>query len=224
MPATQTFTFSRRLAGEALGTALLLATIVGSGIMGDKLAGGNIALALFAVTFAAGAMLIVLINVFGPISGAHFNPVVSLSFTLQKQMKWSECAAYAIAQIGGGVAGAVLAHLMFGEHLIALSVAEPRTGIGMWLSEFVATFGLLTAILGCARHRPDVIPFAVGLFVAAGFWFTYSTCFANPAVTIARALTDTFTGIRPADVVGFIAAQALGAVAATAVFGWFWKK
>lgn len=215
------FNLTRKLFAEALGTLLLVAIVVGSGIMGEQLAMGNAAIALLGNTLATGAGLVVLINIFGPISGAHFNPVVSLSFALQHQLKWAEFLPYAAAQIIGGIGGAILAHAMFDLPLIQAST-HIRTGTGIWIGEFVATFGLLVTILGCLRNRPDVVPYAVGLFITAGYWFTSSTSFANPAVTIARSLTDTFSGITPNDVPGFILAQILGSLAATGVFRWLW--
>lgn len=215
------FSLKQRLFAEALGTALLVATVIGSGIMGERLAAGNAAVALLGNTIATGAVLVVLILVFGSISGAHFNPVVSLSFALQRQLKWTECLSYFAAQIMGGIAGAVLAHVMFEMPLIQAS-SHIRTGIGVWTGEFVASFGLLMTIIGCLRNRPDAVPYAVGLFITAGYWFTSSTSFANPAVTIARSLTDTFSGIRQDDVSGFIVAQILGSLAATGAFYWLW--
>jgi glycerol uptake facilitator-like aquaporin len=211
----------RRLAAEALGTALLVAAVVGSGIMGERLAGGNDAIALLGNTLATGAALPVLILVFGPISGAHFNPVVSASFALQRALPWNECAAYVPAQIAGAIVGTLLAHLMFGEPLIQ-AATHVRTGLGVWTGEIVATFALLLTILGCLRSQPNAVPYAVGLIITAGYWFTSSTSFANPAVTIARSLTDSFAGIRPADAPGFILAEIAGAVAATALAAWLW--
>jgi len=211
----------RRLTAEALGTALLVAVVVGSGIMGERLAGGNDAVALLGNTLATGAALPVLILVFGPISGAHFNPVVSASFALQRTLPWSECAAYVPVQIAGAIAGTLLAHLMFGEPLIQ-AATHIRTGLGVWTGEIVATFALLLTILGCLRTEPKAVPYAVGLIITAGYWFTSSTSFANPAVTIARSLTNSFAGIRPADAPGFIVAQIAGAAAATAVAAWLW--
>lgn len=217
------FDLKRRLAAEGLGTALLVAVVVGSGIMGERLAGGNDAVALLGNTLATGAALVVLILVFGPISGAHFNPVVSLVFAVQRQLKWSDVPGYLLVQIGGGILGAMLAHLMFDLPPVMAS-SHVRTGIGVWAGEIVASFGLLATILGCLRSRPEAVPYAVGLFITAGYWFTSSTSFANPAVTIARSLTDTFSGIRPMDVTGFIAAQCVGAMAATALFHWLWTQ
>jgi glycerol uptake facilitator-like aquaporin len=215
------FDLTRRLFAEALGTALLVAVVIGSGIMGDQLAGGNAALTLLGNALATGAALVVLILIFGPVSGAHFNPVVSLSFALRRQLPWIECLAYAALQIVGAVAGTLLAHTMFSLPLIAAST-HMRTGLGVWTGEVVASFGLLATIIGCLRTRPDAVPYAVGLFIAAGYWFTSSTSFANPAVTIARSLTDSFSGIRPDDVPGFVGAQILGSILATMVFHWLW--
>lgn len=210
---------SRRLAAEALGTAFLLAVVVGSGIMGETLAGGNTAIALLGNTIATGAILVVLILIFGPLSGAHFNPAVTLSFVLQGTLEKRIALLYVAAQIAGGLVGMLIAHAMFEEPLFQAS-EKLRTGPAQWLAEFVATFGLLATILGCVRFRADAVPYAVGLYITAGYWFTASTSFANPAVTIARSFTDTFSGIRPLDAPGFIIAQILGAVAATLVFGW----
>jgi glycerol uptake facilitator-like aquaporin len=215
------FDLTRRLVAEALGTALLVAVVVGSGIMGEMLAGGNAAIALLGNTLATGAALVVLILVFGPISGAHFNPVVSLSFAIQGKLAWQDFLAYTVVQIIGGAAGALLAHIMFDLPLVTAST-HARSGIGVWTGEIVASFGLLATILGCLRSKPDAVPYAVGLFITAGYWFTSSTSFANPAVTIARCLTDTFSGIRPEDVMGFIVAQVVGALLATAVFQGFY--
>ena len=213
------FDLKRRLAAEGLGTALLVAVVVGSGIMAERLAGGNNAVALLGNTLATGAALIVLILVFGPVSGAHFNPAVTLCFALRRQFSWSDLPAYIAIQVVGGILGAMLAHAMFDLPLLTAS-SHARTGIGVWIGEIVASFGLLVTIFGCLRTRPDAVPYAVGLFIAAGYWFTSSTSFANPAVTIARSLTDTFSGIRPVDVAPFIAAQIAGAVAALLFFRW----
>jgi glycerol uptake facilitator-like aquaporin len=213
-------TLVRRLAAEGVGTALLLAAVVGSGIMGQRLAGGNVALALLANTLATGAALVALILTFGPISGAHFNPVVTLADATQGGMRWTDAGAYTAVQLIGAVVGVAVADAMFGEPLFALS-RHGRQGGGQLLSEFVATFGLLSVVWGCSRRREGiVVPFAVGAYITAAYWFTASTSFANPAVTLARSLTDTFAGIRPADVPGFVAAQLLGASAATALFRW----
>jgi glycerol uptake facilitator-like aquaporin len=204
---------------EALGTALLLATIVGSGIMGERLAGGNAALALLANALATGAGLVALILAFGPVSGAHFNPAVSLCDALMGGLPWRKVPAYILAQTAGAFAGAAVANLMFDLPAFFAS-RHARTGPGQWLSEFVATFGLLSVAWGCSRRRPAAIPFAVGAYIAAAYWFTASTSFANPAVTLARSASDTFAGIRFQDTPGFIAAQLAGALAATALFRW----
>ncbi len=214
------YDLNRRLAAEFVGTALLLATVVGSGIMAENLAGGNVAIALLGNTVATGAILIVLILMFGPISGAHFNPAVTFAFLLRRDIGSSEAAVYVAVQVAGGLVGTLVAHLMFEEPLLMLG-ATARTGIGQWTGEAVATFGLVGTILGCLRARPKAVPYAVGLFITAGYWFTSSTSFANPAVTIARSLSDTFAGIRPADAPAFIAMQFAGAALATALFGWF---
>jgi glycerol uptake facilitator-like aquaporin len=209
----------RRLVAEALGTAFLLAVVIGSGIMGERLAGGNVALALLANTVATGAGLVALILTFGPISGAHLNPAVTLADAAIGGTPWREVPAYAAAQIGGAFAGVAVAHVMFGEPVF-LASEHVREGASQLVSEFVATFGLLATIWGTVRTRPTAVPFAVGAYVTAGYWFTASTCFANPAVTLARAASNTFAGIRPADVVGFIGAQLAGAIVATALFAW----
>ena len=209
----------RRIVAEGVGTALLLAGIVGSGIMGERLAGGNVALALLANTLATGAVLVALILTFGPISGAHFNPVVTLADASQGGLGWSEVPGYLAAQVAGAYGGVLIAHLMFGAAPFALSRHARAGGAQLW-SEFVATFGLLAVVRGCARHPPTVVPFAVGAYIAAAYWFTASTSFANPAVTLARAATDTFSGIRPTDVPGFVVAQGCGAAAATLLFRW----
>ncbi|HRH81707.1 MAG TPA: MIP/aquaporin family protein [Thiobacillaceae bacterium] len=210
---------ARNLTAEALGTAFLLAVVVGSGIMGERLAGGNVAIALLANTLATGAGLVVLILTFGPISGAHFNPAVTLADAWQGGLPWRRVPPYLAAQVLGAFAGVAAAHLMFQEPLFFAS-QHVRTGPAQWWSEFVATFGLLAVIWGCARQRASAVPYAVGLYITAAYWFTASTSFANPAVTLARAASDTFAGIRPADAPGFIAAQLLGALAATALFRW----
>ena len=209
----------RPVVAEALGTALLLAAVVGSGIMAERLSGGNTAVALLANTIATGASLVVLILTFGPVSGAHFNPLVTVMGASQGDLPWREVAAYAIAQLVGAIIGVAAAHLMFDEPLLQAS-AHARSGFGQAFSEFVATFGLLSVISSCSRSREPAAPFAVGLYITAAFWFTASTSFANPAVTIARGLTDTFAGIRPADIPGFLIAQVLGAVAGTALWRW----
>ncbi|WP_438026554.1 aquaporin [Sorangium sp. So ce233] len=209
----------RRAVAEALGTALLLSTVVGSGIMAERLAGGNVAIALLANTIATGAALVALILTFGPISGAHFNPAVTLADASQGGLAWREVIAYILAQIAGAFAGVAVAHVMFGEALFSASQHE-RSGPAQMASEFVATFGLLAVIWGGVRRRAESVPFAVGAYITAAYWFTSSTSFANPAVTLARAASDTFAGIRPADAPGFIVAQLAGAAAATLVFRW----
>jgi glycerol uptake facilitator-like aquaporin len=212
---------SRRVVAEWLGTAFLLAVVVGSGIMAQKLAGGNVALALLCNTIPTGAILAVLILIFGSISGAHFNPAVSLAFALRHELPWSIAALYILAQVLGGLFGVWIAHLMFELPVWQLS-ATVRTGPGQWLAEFVATFGLLLTIIGCAARAPQAVPYAVGLYITSAYWFTASTSFANPAVTIARSLSDTFAGIAPAGVAGFILAQLAGMLAAVAVGRWLW--
>lgn len=214
-------TRSRRLVAEGLGTAMLLAVVIGSGIMGERLAGGNVAIALLGNTIATGAGLVALILMFGTISGAHFNPAVTLSEAWQKNMPVSEVFPYIAVQILGAFAGVAAAHLMFGEPLFFAS-AHVRAGPAQWWSEFVATFGLIGVIIGCSRSRPSITPFAVAAYIAAAYWFTSSTSFANPAVTLARAASDTFAGIRPADAPGFIVAQLIGGAAATLLFNWFY--
>lgn len=204
---------------EAVGTALLLAAVVGSGIMGERLAGGNVAIALLANTLATGAALVALILTFGPISGAHFNPAATLADASQGGVTWAAVPVYLAAQVAGAFVGVAVAHLMFGEPLFSAS-HHARHGLPQLVSEFVATFGLLAVIWGCARSRAAAVPFAVAAYITAAYWFTASTSFANPAVTMARAATDTFSGIRPADAPGFIAAQLAGASVATALFRW----
>ena len=210
---------SRRLFAEWLGTAFLLATVIGSGIMAESLAGGNVALALLGNTVATGAILVVRILVFGPISGAHFNPAVTLAFALRGEIAPAASGLYVLVQVLGGIFGALVAHLMFDLPLIQEST-KVRFGLGQWSGEFVATFGLIATILGCVRFRPEAVPYAVGLFITAGYWFTSSTSFANPAVTVARTLTDSFSGIRPIDAPAFIATQLLAAVVVTLTFRW----
>ena len=208
-----------RLVAEALGTALLLAAVVGSGIMGERLSGGNIAIALLANTVATGAALVALILTLGPVSGAHLNPAVTLAEAIHEALPWREAAMYVAVQLAGAFAGVAAAHLMFGEALFTASL-HIRSGGAQMFSEFVATFGLLSVICGCSRVRPSAVPFAVGAYITSAYWFTASTSFANPAVTLARSATNTFAGIRPADAPGFIAAQLLGAAAATLLFRW----
>ncbi len=212
-------TLPRRLTAEFMGTCLLVAAVVGSGIAGERLSGGNEAIALLCNTLATGAILAVIILMFSEISGAHFNPAVTLAFLIRRQISGTDAATYVITQIAGGIAGALLAHIMFSEPLIALAGNE-RSGAPLWVAEIVATAGLVGAIFACLRFRPQAVPYAVALVISAGYWFTSSTSFANPAVTIARALTDTFTGIRPADVPFFIVAQIVGAIGATYLFRW----
>ncbi|MGE3541394.1 MAG: MIP/aquaporin family protein [Candidatus Tectimicrobiota bacterium] len=209
----------RRLTAETLGTAFLLAIVVGSGIMGAQLAAGNAAMALLANALATGAGLIVLILVFGPISGAHFNPAVTLATASQGHLPWRTVPSYLVAQVLGAFAGVASAHMMFALPLFTAS-QQVRSGTAQLWSEFVATFGLLTVIWGCSRQRPLAIPFAVAAYITSAYWFTASTSFANPAVTLARAATDTFAGIRPVDTPGFIVAQLLGMAAATWLFRW----
>lgn len=214
-----TASLSRRLTAEALGSALLLATVVGSGIMAERLAGGNVALALLANTIATGAILVVLILTLGPVSGAHFNPAVSLADAWSGGLAWRELPPYLIAQVAGALIGVAIANLMF-DNPAWFASTKVRTGGAQWFSEFIATFGLLAAIWGSVRQRPAAVPYVVGAYITAAYWFTSSTSFANPAVTIARATSDSFAGIRPDDVPGFIIAQLLGAFAATALFAW----
>lgn len=209
---------SRRLAAEALGTALLVATVVGSGIMADRLS-NDVAVSLLGNTLPTGAILVVLITIFGPISGAHFNPAVTLVFALRREIETNAALAYVAAQIAGGIAGTLLAHAMFELPILQVS-ATVRTGSGQWIAELVAAFGLVFTILAGLRSHPDSIPWLVGLYITAAYWFTASTSFANPAVAIARAFSNTFAGIRPADLAGFIAAELLGALLAMALAGW----
>ena len=209
----------RRLMAEWLGTFSLLATVVGSGIMAERLAGGNIAIALLGNTIPTGAILVVLITIFGPISGAHFNPAVTLSFALRGEIGLRDSALYVVAQVIGGIAGVFAAHVMFDNPIIDPSTTV-RTGIGQWVGEFVATFGLVGTILTCLKARPQAVPMAVGLYITAAYWFTSSTSFANPAVTIARGFSDTFAGINPANVAAFVAVQLVAAALATLFFRW----
>ncbi|MET4388200.1 glycerol uptake facilitator-like aquaporin [Bradyrhizobium sp. F1.4.3] len=212
---------ARRAFAEWLGTTFLLAAVVGSGIMAQKLAGGNVALALLCNTIATGAILVVLILTFASLSGAHFNPAVTLAFALRGETPWTDAAIYIAAQITGAIIGVWIAHLMFGLPVLQLSLTE-RTGAGQWLAEAVATFGLLLTILGVASRTPAAVPYAVGLYITSAYWFTASTSFANPAVTIARSLSDTFAGIAPQGVPAFIAAQIIGAIVAIPLARWFW--
>ena len=212
----------KRVVAEAVGTAFLLAAVVGSGIMGERLAAGNTAIALLANTLATGAALVALIFTFGPISGAHFNPAVTLADAWRRGIAWRDAAAYISAQISGAFAGVAAAHVMFGLPFFFASRHERAGGTQMF-SEFVATFGLLAVIWACVRYQPAMIPFAVAAYITAAYWFTASTSFANPAVTLARAASDTFAGIRPADAPAFIVAQLAGALAATSLFRWLLK-
>lgn len=213
-----TFTLSRRLTAEALGTLLLVCTVVGSGIMADNLS-DDVAVSLLGNTIPTGAILVVLITLLGPISGAHFNPAVTFGFALKGQISITESSFYIAAQIAGGILGAFLAHGMFALDIVQASTTV-RTGPDQWLAEVVATFGLMGTILAGLRFKPDAIPWLVGLYITAAYWFTASTSFANPAVAISRSFTDTFSGIRPVDLPGFIAAEVIGAALAVAVFGW----
>ena len=222
-PPLGPFGAGRRLVAEALGTALLLAVVIGSGIMGERLAGGNDALALLGNTLATGAGLVVLIVVFGPISGAHFNPAVTLAFALRRELSWRLAAAYVAVQIIGAVLGVFAAHVMFAEPILQVS-GKLRDGPAQAFSEFVAAFGLILTILATLRFRPAFTPMAVGLYITAAYWFTASTSFANPAVTLARSLSDTFAGIAPTSAPAFVAAQLAGAAAALALSAWLFKS
>ena len=213
----------RRLVAEAVGTAFLLAAVVGSGIMAVRLAGGNGALALLCNTIPTGAILAVLILTFGPVSGAHFNPAISLAFAFRREMSWRAAPLYIAAQVLGGIAGVWAAHLMFELPLWQLATTA-RNGPGQWLAEAVATFGLGLTIFGCLARAPSAVPYAVGLYITAAYWFTASTSFANPAVTIARSLSDTFVGIAPPDVPAFILAQLAGMLGAVMLSGWLWPR
>jgi glycerol uptake facilitator-like aquaporin len=214
---------AQRVVVEGMGTAFLLAAVVGSGIMASKLADGNGALALLCNTIPTGAMLAVLIVIFGPVSGAHFNPAVSIAFACRRVLRWREAAAYVAVQLAGGIAGVWVAHLMFELPVWQVSTTL-RTGAGQWLAEAVATFGLLMTIFGCAARASVAAPYAVALYITSAYWFTASTSFANPAVTVARAFSDTFVGIAPTGVLAFVAAQLLGAATAMAVGAWLWPE
>jgi glycerol uptake facilitator-like aquaporin len=218
-PPLQSFSFARRLAAEGLGTALLLAVVIGSGIMGERLSGGNAAIALLGNTLATGAGLVVLITIFGPISGAHFNPAVTLAFAVRRELRVRVAFAYVAVQFVGAWLGVLAAHAMFAEPVLQIST-KLRDGPAQAWSEFVATFGLIATILGALRFRRDFTPMAVGLYITSAYWFTASTSFANPAVTFARSLSNTFAGIAPGSAPAFIAAQIAGALAAVVVFGW----
>jgi glycerol uptake facilitator-like aquaporin len=222
-PPPHPFSTPRRLVGEALGTALLLAIVIGSGVMGERLAGGNVAIALLGNTLSTGAGLVVLITIFGPLSGAHFNPAVTLVFALRREIGWRLAAAYVAAQLVGGVIGVWAAHAMFAEPILQVST-KLREGPSQAFAEFVATFGLIAAILGSIRFRSDATPVIVGLYITSAYWFTASTSFANPAVTIARSLSNTFAGIAPTSAPAFIVAQLAGAIAASLLFGWLLKE
>ena len=223
MTTNPDITLARKLTAEGIGTALLVAVVVGSGIMADTLSGGNTAIALLGNTLATAAILPVLIIIFAPLSGAHFNPVVSLVFALRGTLRPCDALFYTTTQIIGGITGTILAHLMFAQDIVSFTGPD-RTGSALWLSEIIAAFGLILTILAGIRHKPDAVPYMVGLYIAAGYWFTASTCFANPAVTIARALTDSFAGINPAHAPAFIAAQIIGALIAVFIFGWLFRQ
>ncbi len=214
---------SRQLVAEGIGTMTLLATVIGSGIMAGRLAGDNVAVALLGNTIPTGAILYVLITIFGPVSGAHFNPAVTIAFAIRRQVAAPQALMFILMQVAGGLCGAMLAHLMFEMPILQLS-QNARTGGAQWLSEFVATFGLLTVIFGGLRWRPESVPMLVGLYITAAYWFTASTSFANPAVTIARAFTDSFSGILPAHAPGFILAQLAAACLAPAILGWMFTR
>lgn len=212
---------AQRAFAEWLGTAFLLAAVVGSGVMAQKLSGGNVALALLCNTIPTGSILVVLILMFGPVSGAHFNPAVTLVFALRGETAWTDAAIYIATQVAGAITGVWIAHLMFGLPVLQLSLTE-RSGTGQWLAEAVATFGLLLTIVGVASRASAAVPYAVGLYITSAYWFTASTSFANPAVTIARSLSDTFAGIAPHSVPAFIAAQLIGAILAIPLASWLW--
>jgi glycerol uptake facilitator-like aquaporin len=222
-PPLHPFTLGRRLTAEALGTGLLLAVVIGSGVMGQRLAAGNVAIALLANALATGAGLIVLITVFGPVSGAHFNPVVTLVFALRREIAAAAAGAYVLVQCVGAIVGVFAAHLMFAEPVVQVST-RLRPGGALAFSEFVATFGLIATIFGCLRFRAPFTPVGVGLYITAAYWFTASTSFANPAATVARSLSNTFAGIAPRSVPLFLAAQLLGALAALGLFTWLLKE
>ncbi|MEM7195211.1 MAG: MIP/aquaporin family protein [Pseudomonadota bacterium] len=213
---------TKKATAEFLGTAFLLATVVGSGIMAERLSGGNVALALLGNTLPTGAILVVLIVIFGPLSGAHFNPAVTLAFLSKKEIAAKVALIYIVVQVAGALTGTWSAHIMFEETVLQTSVKQ-RSGFAQWFSELIATFGLLMAILGSLKSRPEFVPYAVGLYITAAYWFTASTSFANPAVTIARSLTNTFSGIDPSHMPAFVIAQIAGALLAVAVFGWLFS-
>jgi glycerol uptake facilitator-like aquaporin len=222
-PPLEAFSAAQRLAAEALGTALLLAVVVGSGIMGERLAGGNAAIALLGNTIATGAALAVLITIFGPISGAHFNPVVTAMFAARRELGWRLALAYIGVQVAAAILGVWCAHLMFAEPVLQVST-KARDGLAQGLAEAVATFGLIATILGSLRFKPDATPTLVGLYITAAYWFTASTSFANPAVTIARSLSNTFAGIAPASAPLFIAGQVTGGLLGVLTFTWLLRK
>ena len=219
----ETFSFARQLVAEGLGTAMLLAVVIGSGIMGDRLSGGNVAIALLGNTVSTGAALVVLITVFGPLSGAHFNPAVTLAILVKREINSTTAVLFILAQVIGAVAGVLGAHAMFGEAVLQVST-KLRDGPAQMFSEFIATFGLLATILGCVRFSAGFTPVAVGLYITSAYWFTASTSFANPAVTMARSLSNTFAGIAPSSAPAFIFAQLAGAAAAVGLFGWLLKE
>lgn len=217
------FDLPRRLAAEAVGSFFLFAGVLGSGVMAESLAAGNVAIALLANTIATGAILYVIIAMLGPVSGAHFNPAVTLAFALRKELGWALGAAYTLVQLAAGALGAWAVHLMFDLPIMQLST-KAREGIGQWAGEGIATFGLVFTILALVRVRPSAVPMAVALYISAAYWFTSSTSFANPAITVVRSLSDTFAGIAPADVSAFIAAQLAGAVLAVVLAGWMFER
>jgi glycerol uptake facilitator-like aquaporin len=219
-----TITLPKRLGAEFIGTAFLLAIVVGSGIMAERLSGGNVALALLANAIATGAGLAVLILIFGPVSGCHINPAVTLAFMLRREIAAGKGLAYIGVQVIGALCGVLAAHAMFEVSPLLVTGTQARTGMGQWVGEGIATLGLLMTIFGCLRFRAEAVPYAVGLYITAGYWFTSSTSFANPAVSIARMFTNTFTGIRPADVAPFIAAQLCAAIAAVALANWIFAR
>ena len=218
----QKYSLTQKIAAETIGTSLLLATIVGSGIMASSLSQGNNAIALLGNTIPTGCMLVVLIFIFGPVSGAHFNPAVTLCFWLQRQVSDRDALIYIVVQITAAIAGTMLAHVMFGMPELLMASTKARDGFGQLLGEFVASFGLVATILGCIQLRREALPFAVGLFICAAYWFTSSTSFANPAVTIGRTMTNSFSGIQSTDALGFIGAQLVGAIAATCICKWLY--
>ena len=218
----QKYSLTQKIAAETIGTILLLATIVGSGIMASSLSQGNNAIALLGNTIPTGCMLVVLIFIFGPVSGAHFNPAVTFCFWLQRQVSDRDALIYIVVQITAAIAGTMLAHVMFGMPELLVASTKARDGFGQLLGEFVASFGLVATILGCIQLRKEALPFAVGLFICAAYWFTSSTSFANPAVTIGRTMTNSFSGIQSTDALGFIGAQLVGAIAATCICKWLY--